>query len=211
MADKKQTGGLGVNNDDLIQPGDQELDTNNLINTVQQNKSKFEGGFDGSLDILTNIQRGNSPLNPDHYKIDSREWDEYNRLIGTGSSDNKGWGNFSLSDSTIDDQRADAQGLGEKAWNATLKFFPRTATHIIGSTVGLVDGFGRVAADAYENGFAASNWNKFFNNDFQRSLDEFNKNLDDKLPHYVSSQERDLNFWQGVFGKGAANFWTDQL
>ena len=208
MIDKKQTGGLEEGNEDLIQPGHQELDTNNLINTVTPTQPfEMDGGFPGSLDILQDIQRGGSArqqnMGGDYYQIDQDSWDEYNRLIPGG---------FSLSDRNLDDKRADGQSFAEKAWYSYgVKLAPKIGTHIIGSTYGLVDGLGRVASDAYENGFAASNWNKFFNNDFQRSLDDFNKALDNKFPVYHNSMERDYNFKQKVFGPGAANFWTEQF
>ncbi len=199
MKDKKQEGGLD-DTQDLIQPGDQELDANNLIDTVQS-QLPFQGGFSGASDLLSNLQHGNSVLRPVYGEIEKSDWDEYERLID---------GPFSLSDATVDDRRAAGQSVGEKIWyNYGVKLLPKIGSHIIGSTVGLVDGFGEVAADAWENGFSSSNWNKFFNNDFQRSLDDFNTALDEKFPTYYTSQERDLGFWQSVFGKGAANFWTN--
>ena len=202
MIDKKQTGGLGEDNEDLIQPGEQELNSNNLINTVENRKPLRSGG-PGGMQILRDMQDyGFRPSGASVNTIDSDEWGEYNRLIN---------GPVSLLDSSIDDKREAGQSLGEKALHATIKFFPKTSAHILGSTYGLLDGFGEVAKDAYDNGFAASNWNKFFNNDFQRSLDDFNESIDKKLPHYYSSQERDLSFTQSVFGKGAANFWTNEF
>ena len=200
MREKKELGGL--DNKDIIQPGDpQELNANNLINTVQSNRP-FKGGFDGGSDILSGLQYKNAPrLSPSYGSIDKREYDEYERLID---------GPFSLTDTSVDDKRAAGQGLGEKIWHSYgVKLAPKIGSHVLGSTVGLIDGFGEVAQDAYKNGISSSNWNKFFNNDFQRSLDNFNKNLDSKFPAYYTSQERDLGFWQSTFGQGAANFWTD--
>ena len=203
MIDKKQTGGLEDDNQDLIQPsGDQTLNSNNLINTVENNKPLEISGV-GGIDILRTLQSdGFAPTQTTTHKINKDEFSEYKRLID---------GPFSLTDNSIDDRRAEGQGFGEKALHGTLKFFPKTAAHILGSTVGLVDGFAEVIKDAYNNGIAASNWNKFFNNDFQRSLDDFNKAVDNKLPHYYTSQEADLSFSQSVFGKGAANFWTNDF
>ena len=200
MKETKQTGGL--ENEELIQPGDgQELNTNNLINTVEASQADL--GDLNLLNTLSRFQYSNSmQLQPTYGKVDKNEWDEYDRLID---------GPFSLLDSTVNDRRAEGQGIGEKIWNSYgVKLLPKVGAHVVGSTVGLIDGFGEVAKDVYDNGFAASNWNKFFNNDFQRSLDDFNKNLDEKFPAYYTSQERDLGFWQSTFGPGAANFWTDQ-
>ena len=203
MIDKKQNGGLEDDNADLIQPsGDQSLNANNLINTVENNKPLEISGI-GGVDILRSLQNdGFDPAGASTGQIRGGEFDTYERLID---------GPFSLTDNSLDDKRAEGQGFGEKAANATLKFFPKTASHVLGSTYGLLDGFAEVAKDAYNNGMGASNWNKFFNNDFQRSLDDFNKSVDEKLPHYYTSQEADLNFTQSVFGKGAANFWTNDF
>ena len=196
MKEKKETGGLEP---DIIQPGDQTLDANNLINTVQG-----EPGIEGNLlNSLTNLQYiGNSALAPRDTKLQRGQYDEFDRLID---------GPFSLLDENVDDRRAAGQGVLEKVWNSYgVKLAPKIGTHVVGSTVGLVNGLAEVGLDMYNNGPSSSNWNKFFNNDFQRSLDDFNKALDEKFPAYYTSQERDLGFWQSVFGKGAANFWTDQ-
>ena len=145
---------------------------------------------------------GNSALAPRDTKLQRGQYDEFDRLID---------GPFSLLDENVDDRRAAGQGVGEKIWNSyVVKLAPKIGTHVVGSTVGLVNGLAEVGLDMYNNGPSSSNWNKFFNNDFQRSLDDFNKALDEKFPVYYTSQERDLGFWQSTFGKGAANFWTDQ-
>ena len=207
MKEKKETGGLS--NEDILQPGEQELDVNNLIDTVDSNNANFmDLPVGGRKGLLSKLQYSSGSgayhmTEPSYGEIEKGEWNEYERLID---------GPFSLLDSNVDDRRAEGQGLGEKVWNSYgVKLLPKIGTHVIGSTVGILDGFGEVAKDAYENGFAASNWNKFFNNDFQRSLDDYNKSLDEQFPIYYTSQERDLGFWQSTFGKGAANFWTDQF
>ena len=203
MIDKKQTGGLEDDNKDIITPSDNQLlNTNNLIDTVNSKQPITVNGTSG-LDLLTDLQDiGFDPSRTTFNTIDKDAFSEYERLID---------GPFSLMDSNIDDRRADGQSFGEKALYGIGKFFPKTAAHIVGSTVGLVDGFTEVAKDAYVNGMSASNWNKFFNNDFQRSLDSFNEAVDKKLPNYYHSQEQNLNFMQSVFGKGAANFWTNDF
>ena len=202
MINKKEDGGLSGASEDLLQPGDQNLDENNLIDSSTNNQLSV-GTFGGGRSILTKLQNYGFDSNGyEHGKIDRREWDEYDRLIE---------GPFSLYDKNLDDRRAEGQGFGEKAVNAIGKFAIKTPVHVLGSTFGIVDGLGEVVSDVYTNGFASSNWNQFFNNDFQRSLDDFNESLDNKLPHYYSSQERDLNFGQSVFGKGAANFWTNDF
>ena len=209
MIDKKQNGGLEDDNQDLIQPsGDQTLNSNNLINTVENRKPLEISGL-GGVDILRSLQNeGFDPAGATTNQISGAktfwgesEFDTYSRLID---------GPFSLTDNSIDDKRAEGQGLGEKAAHGFLKL-GKAGANVLGSTYGILDGFSEVAIDAYNNGIGASNWNKFFNNDFQRSLDDFNTSLDEKLPHYYTSQEADLNFTQSVFGKGAANFWTNDL
>ena len=204
MIEKKETGGLEDDNTDLVQPSDnQELNTNNLINTVAAQKPATINGTSG-LDLLTTLQDvGFGSSYADFNTSDKDNFSEYQRLID---------GPFSLSDTNIDDRRADGQSLGEKALYAYgAKLLPRMGSHIIGTLVGIPDGLGEVAKDAYMNGFASSNFNKFFNNDFQKSLDDFNKSLDNKFPHYYHSQEKDLTTLQSIFGKGAANFWTNDF
>ena len=204
MIEKKETGGLEDDNTDLIQPSDnQELNTNNLINTVAAQKPATINGTSG-LELLTTLQDvGFGSSYTDFNTSDKDNFSEYQRLID---------GPFSLSDSNIDDRRADGQSLGEKAlYSYGAKLVPKIGVHVIGSTVGLLDGLAEVAKDAYMNGFASSNFNKFFNNDFQKSLDDYNKSLDNKFPNYYHSQEKDLNTLQSIFGKGAANFWTNDF
>ena len=157
MIDKKQTGGLEDDSQELIQPSDQELDVNNLINTVEPLKPIRPSGT-GGLNLLRSLQDYGFESTavygrPTYGTIDKNEWSEYDRLID---------GPFSLRDASIDDRRAEGQSFGEKALHGVGKFFPKTGAHILGSTYGLIDGLGEVTKDAYENGFAASNWNKFF-------------------------------------------------
>ena len=182
MIDKKQNGGLEDDNQDLIQPsGDQTLNSNNLINTVENRKPLEISGI-GGVDIIRALQNeGFDPAGATTNQISGAktfwgesEFDTYSRLID---------GPFSLTDNSIDDKRAEGQGLGEKAAHGFLKL-AKTGSNLLGSTYGILDGFSEVAIDAYNNGIGSSNWNKFFNNDFQRSLDDFNKSLDEKLPHY---------------------------
>ena len=182
MKNKKETGGLTT--DDLIQPGEEQtLDANNLIDTIennQSNTSRLEGNL---LNSLTSLQYENqSYLSPFDMNIKKGEYDEYDRLID---------GPFSLMNSSVDDIRAEGQGFGEKAWNSYgVKLIPKIGSHVVGSTIGLLDGFAEVGMDMYKNGVASSNWNKFFNNDFQRSLDDFDKSMDEKFPVYYTSENK---------------------
>jgi hypothetical protein len=60
---------------------------------------------------------------------------------------------FSITESNIDDIRAEGQGTGEKLGRAGIKLAGKTATNVLGNTVGLLVGAGEVIGDMAENGF----------------------------------------------------------
>ena len=197
MTEKKQTGGLSPA-EGLIQPGDaQEVSDSGLVDTVPEDKSftEFSNLSSNAFQVLQN-QRGS-----DAYIV-NKDYDEYSNYIDRS---------FSFSESDIEDTKNRGQGLGEKITRSAVKLPVRILTNVAGSTVGLVYGAGAVASDFLTEGPSASNLNKFFNNDFQRSLDDINESVDKALPHLYTSQEQEMGFWQSAFGAGAANFWTNDF
>ena len=122
---------------------------------------------------------------------------------------------FDFYDPLYDNEDAAARGqsYGSTVVNALGKGLALTGTTFLQSTIGMVNGL----MEWQKTGRAAS----FYDNDFNRYLDDVNKTLEDKLPNYYTNAERDLNwyspsklfsknfFWDGIvknmgFAAGAA-------
>ena len=82
-----------------------------------------------------------------------------------------------------EDAAAQGQGWGSKMVNGVGKGLALTGTTFLQNTVGLVNG----TINAIGDGRFAS----FYDNEFNRALDELNKTLEDQLPNYYTREERD--------------------
>jgi hypothetical protein len=102
----------------------------------------------------------------------------------------------------MEEMYAKGQGWGSKMVNDIGKGLSLTGTTLLQSTVGLVNGLiqwkndGRVAS--------------FYDNEFNRKLDEYNKKLEDSLPNYYSAAERNAN-WYSPSKLFTANFLWDGI
>jgi hypothetical protein len=111
----------------------------------------------------------------------------------------------------------EASALGQSGWdkavNGVLKGTSLLGTTFVNSTAGLIYGLGKWAQ--------TGEFSSFYDNELTRALDDINRSLEDKLPHYYTQQEKDAkwnspdyfftgNFlWDGVvknlgFAAGAA-------
>mgnify|MGYP003671306575 FL=1 len=213
MRNKKNTGGL--TDDSLIQPEDGTvLGSDNLIDTSKDVKVPEQE----SVLPETETKIGQSFFGPNASKIASKaanpltgglqvsdqDFDNYSKYIDRP---------FSINESDIDDTRAKGQGLGEKIVRSYGAQLPvGIVTNVLGTVVGLPVGLAEVVGEGFKTGFdESSTWGKFFNNDFQRSLDGVNESVRESLPNYYTSQEAEYGAFKAAFGPGAANFWTDGL
>lgn len=101
-----------------------------------------------------------------------------------------------------EDAYAQGQGWPARMMNGIGKGLALTGTTFLQSTIGLVNGIARTSSD----GRAAS----FYDNDFNRSLDEFNKELEDALPNYYTDVERNAR-WYSPNKLFTANFFWDGI
>ena len=181
-------------NNNLLQPGSAPEDLG-LLNTIESMESQDFSG--GSVE---------SPFAPRNYNIDFDAYDEY---IGRP---------FSVENEDIDDLRAYNQSLGEKSWYGVQKLVGKTATAVVGGVGMLVHGLpnmliniGAEAVDPEGNeGGYKDAFRSIFENDFQRGLDDVNKWMDDKLPHYYTKEEQQMGVWDQMTG-GSANFWANDF
>ena len=120
---------------------------------------------------------------------------------------------FDMGEIDLDDTRAEGQGLGEKLVRSYGAQLPvGIVTNVLGSTVGLGVGLAEVINEGFKSGFSKdSTLGKFYDNDFQRSLDGINESVRETLPNYYTSQEAEYGAFKAAFGPGAANFWTDGM
>ena len=97
---------------------------------------------------------------------------------------------------------AQGQSWGSKMVSSVGKGLSLTGTTLLQSTVGLVNGLVQWGVD----GRAAS----FYDNEFNRNLDEFNKQLEDQLPNYYTQEEKDAD-WYSPTKLFSANFFWDGI
>ena len=195
MANKKQSGSFY---DELLSPADLSADTAQKQNNVDIIPPTQTDLSNSRLDNLSDIATGGKSTFGD-----DKDFSNYDKYIDRP---------FDITDPNVDDYRAEGQSVGEKAFRAYgVKMPVSIVNNVIGSTIGLGVGLHEVAKDFYNEGPSTEGLNKFFNNDFQRSLDGINEHLSEKLPNYYTSYETEQNILGQAFGSGAANFWTDGL
>jgi len=86
-----------------------------------------------------------------------------------------------------EDAAAQGQSFGAKMVNGVSKGLLLTGTTFLQSTVGLVNGTYQAIADG--------KFSSFYDNEFNRSLDELNKYSEDALPNYYTAAERDAKWY----------------
>ena len=202
---KKSNGGI-VDEQDLILPGDaQEVDSNNLVSTIPEPSTIPEmTGFGGQIyDAPSGSATGSNAADILRGPTGAREvpidYHQYSKYIDEP---------FSVLDETVDDRRAMNQPVGEKIRHAIPKFGAGLFTNITGAIIGIPYGLSKMIQEGVDNGFDGSAAHKFFNNDFQRSLDGINEAMGEKFPHYYTQAENSAPLGKQL---RSANFWTDQL
>lgn len=101
-----------------------------------------------------------------------------------------------------EDAYAQGQGWTAKMVNGVGKGLSLTGTTLLQSTLGMVNGVARAISD----GRAAS----FYDNEFNRALDEFNKSLENSLPNYYTDIEKNAS-WYSPSKLFTANFLWDGI
>lgn len=94
------------------------------------------------------------------------------------------------------------QSVGSKFVNGLGKGLALTGTTFLQSTVGFINGVGNFT----QTGKLSS----FYDNSFNRGLDEINKNLENQLPNYYSQAEKDANWYTPTYLL-SANFLFDGI
>lgn len=109
---------------------------------------------------------------------------------------------FPLQVLDMDNEDIYAQGQSgwQQAWNATLKGLSLATTTFAQSTLGLVNGVFQAVNDG--------KFSSFYDNDFNRSLDDWNKDLENQLPNYYSQAERNNPWYTNIF---TPNFMFDKI
>lgn len=95
---------------------------------------------------------------------------------------------------------AQQQTLTEKWGNGAAKLGLKTATAVVGGTLGILDSLGTL--------MTTGSLSEAYNSNLNVWLDDVNKKLDYKLPNLYTQQDREA----GLFGQmGQANFYADKL
>jgi hypothetical protein len=85
----------------------------------------------------------------------------------------------------------EASALGQSGWdkaaNGVLKGVSLAGTTFVSSTAGLLYGLGKWGQ--------TGEFSSFYDNELTRALDDINRSLEDKLPHYYTQQEKDAKWY----------------
>jgi len=118
-------------------------------------------------------------------------------------------GSFSFKDQTfkafespaqVDERYAQNQTGWEQFKNGIGKAVVKAGVYAIDGTIGTAYG---IASAIGEGSFEA-----LYNNDFAKSLDDFNAELDNDLPNYYTEHEKEMGFLSSL---GTANFWANDF
>ena len=104
----------------------------------------------------------------------------------------------------IEDTRGRRQDNASKWVNGTTKLIGKTATQVVGGTVGSVWGLANGMYDLVTEG----TFSGVYNHGVANFLDSVDNWLDHKLPHHYTNGEREMKFWEKL---GTANFISDQV
>lgn len=99
-----------------------------------------------------------------------------------------------------EERLAQGQTTSDKWINGLEKLVLKTGNVVLGNTVGFVNGF----IEAAKQGSMSA----IYDNDFTKTLDDWNTKLDYKLPNYYTQQEKDASFTESL---GSANFWANDV
>lgn len=97
---------------------------------------------------------------------------------------------------------AQGQSWYEKAFNATAKGLGIAGTTLVQGTAGLLLGTTNAIIDG--------KFSSFYDNDFSRSLDEWNKQMEDQFPNYYTQAEQNAD-WYSPTNLLTANFLFDKV
>lgn len=119
-----------------------------------------------------------------------------------GESQSERYPNFIPGDYNNEDAYGQGQGWGSKMVSGVGKGLVLTGTTFLQTTAGLVNGVYQASNDG--------KFSSFYNNEFNRTLDDLNKYLEDKLPNYYTDAEKDAH-WYSAKKLFSANFLWDGI
>lgn len=102
----------------------------------------------------------------------------------------------------LEEMYAQQQGLGEKFLNGAIKMTGTAASSLLAGTAGLVYGVNQM--------FETGKLSALYDNDVNNKADDINKQFEDLLPNYYSTQERDAAWWSPD-NLLTGNFWSDKV
>jgi len=100
----------------------------------------------------------------------------------------------------LNEARAQAQPFTEKLGRGLVKLAGKTGTALSGATIGTLYGIGAVIGNG--------EWNAFYDNEFQRTMDDWNEKMDKNMAHYYTKKEQQAGFLESL---GSANFWLNDV
>ncbi len=168
----------------------------------------------GNFGNITNAEWANGTISAD--KAELALYNAGNSILGTNLTQKPGTANrispgqidttgrYPFQRIGFDNEELYAQGQSwlSKAGNAALKALGLAGTTFVNGTVGLLYGVG-----AWVD---SGKFSSFYDNDFSRTLDKFNQNLENTLPNYYTRAEKDAA-WYSPTNLFSANFVFDKI
>lgn len=102
-----------------------------------------------------------------------------------------------------EERLAKNQSFLEQAGNGLIKNIRKAGNYALDATVGTAYGIYK--------GITDESFTSVWNNEFSKGIDDWNKQLDYKLPNYYSQEERDNGLLAAIPGFGATNFWFNDF
>lgn len=102
-----------------------------------------------------------------------------------------------------EERLAKNQSFLEQAGNGLIKNIRKAGNYALDATVGTAYGIYK--------GISDESFTSVWNNEFSKGIDDWNKQLDYKLPNYYTQEERDNGLLAAIPGFGATNFWFNDF
>jgi hypothetical protein len=161
-------------------------------------------GGSAQIPVYTPVETGGSParLSSDDLYASIGTKDTGLQSINAASIPTNGRYKAYMPGRDMEEMYAQQQGSWEKWQNGFGKMVGTASTSFLNGTVGTVYGLGAMIKDTR----AAS----FYDNEFNRSLDNVNKDLENYLPNYYAKAESDAS-WYSPDNILTANFFSDKV
>ena len=171
------------------------VDYSKQLKTNTQNSVQKQGGFEVKL----------TPFNPLPVSGDKTYLSEFNVPIDAiydKLNNGKYVAKFKNYKGAVgnEDRLAKEQSAGEQFLYGLTKNVRRAGNFALDQTFGTLYGIGQAIQEG--------KWKGLWDNDFSRTMDDWNKQLDYKLPNYYTDEQKSMSWLRSM---GTMNFWANDV